>query len=272
MTDADTVLLEVTDTGVAVLTLNRPDRLNAWTLAMEDRYFDRLLEVEADERVRAIVVTGAGRGFSPGVDLQSGDDPKLYGSLDRRPTTLPLTIRKPIIAAINGPVAGVSLVQALQCDLRFVAAGVKLTFAFPRRGLVAEYGASWLLPRLIGTSRALDLLLSGRVVQADEAFALGLVNRVVPAEDLLDEAVAYAAELAAECSPASMAVIKQQVYADWDTDLETVRTGVVTLMHASLDGPDFKEGVRSFLKKRPVAFAPLGQGSNTSLDPAGGPA
>ena len=103
MTDADTVLLEVTDAGVAVLTLNRPERLNAWTLAMEDRYFDRLLEAEADERVRAIVVTGAGRGFSPGVDLQSGDDPKLYGSLDRRPTTLPLTIRKPIIAAINGP-------------------------------------------------------------------------------------------------------------------------------------------------------------------------
>ncbi len=131
MTDADTVLHEVTDTGVAVLTLNRPERLNTWTLAMEDRYFDRLLEAEADERVRAIVVTGAGRGFSPGVDLQSGDDPKLYASLDRRPTTLPLTIRKPIITAINGSVAGVSLVQALQCDLRFVAEGVKLTFAFP---------------------------------------------------------------------------------------------------------------------------------------------
>jgi enoyl-CoA hydratase/carnithine racemase len=272
MTDADTVLYEVTDTGVAVLTLNRPERLNAWTLAMEDRYFDLLLEAEADERVRAIVVTGAGRGFSPGVWRSTPDDPRLYGSLSRRPTTLPLSIRKPIVAAVNGPVAGVSLVQALQCDLRFVAPGVKLTFAFPRRGLVAEYGASWLLPRLIGTSRALDLLLSGRVVLAEEALQLGLVNRIVPADELVEQAVAYAAELAAECSPASMAVIKQQVYADWDTDLETARIRLAGLVSASLDGPDFKEGIRSFLKKRPVAFAPLGKGSNTSLDPEGGPA
>jgi enoyl-CoA hydratase/carnithine racemase len=269
--DRDTVLYEVTG-GVALLTLNRPDRLNAWTLAMEDRYFDLLLEAEADERVRAIVVTGAGRGFSAGADLQTADDPKLYGSLSRRPTTLPLSIRKPIIAAVNGPAAGVSLVQALQCDLRFVAEGVKLTFAFPRRGLVAEHGVSWLLPRLIGTSRALDLLLSGRVVLAEEALAMGLVNRVEPADELLEQAMAFAAELAAECSPASMAVIKQQVYADWENDLETSRVRVAGLVSASLDGPDVKEGIRAFMKKRPVAFAPLGEGSNTSLDPEGGPA
>jgi len=264
--DPDVVLYEVRDDGVALITLNRPERLNAWTLALEDRYFDLLLEAEADERVGAIVVTGAGRGFSPGVDLGGSDDPRSFGSLDRRPTTLPLTIKKPIIAAINGAVAGVSLVQALQCDLRFVAPGVRLTFAFPRRGLVAEYGASWLLPRLIGTSRALDLLLSGRVVTAEEALTLGLVNRIVPADELVAEAVAYGADLAANCSPSSMAVIKQQVYADWDADLETSRVRVAGLVSASLDGPDFKEGIRSFLKKRAPAFPPLGQGSNTELD------
>jgi enoyl-CoA hydratase/carnithine racemase len=271
-TDPDVVLVEVRDDGVAVLTLNRPDRLNAWTIAMEDRYFDLLLELEADERVRAVVVTGAGRGFGAGVDLGApgdplSDDAHRYGSLDRRPTTLPLGIGLPIVAAINGPAAGVSLVQALQCDVRFVAPGVKLTFAFPRRGLVAEYGASWLLPRLIGTGRALVLLLSGRVVLSEEALGLGLVNRIVALDELVPTAIAYAADLAANCSPASMAVIKRQVLADWDGDLETARVRVAGLVAASLDGPDFRAGISSFLRKRPPAFPPLGQGSNTSLTP-----
>lgn len=265
----DVVLYEVRDDGVALLTLNRPDRLNAYTIEMEDRYFDLLTEADTDPAVRAIVVTGAGKGFSPGADLDalSGNDPLDFGSLKRRPTTLPLTIRKPIIGAINGAVAGVSLVQALQFDLRFAGEGVKMTFSFPQRGLVAEYGVSWLLPRLIGTSRALDLLLSARVVTAEEALQLGLVNRVVPREQVLDEALAYAADLAANCSPASLAVIKQQVYADWENDLETSRIRVAHLMAASFKGPDFKEGVRSFLEKRPASFPPLGEGSNTSLQP-----
>jgi enoyl-CoA hydratase/carnithine racemase len=263
----DEVLSEVRDDGVAVLTLNRPDRLNAWTIAMEDRYFDLLLELEAHDGVRAVVVTGAGRGFSPGVDLAGPDDPHLYGSLERRPTTLPLGVRLPILAAINGPVAGVSLVQALQCDLRFAAPGVKMTFAFPRRGLVAEYGASWLLPRLIGTGRALDLLLSGRTILSEEALEMGLVNRVVPAEDLLDAAIAYAADLAANCSPASLSVIKQQVHADWEVDLETARVRVAGLVAASLDGPDFREGIRSFRDRRPPAFPARGRGSNSELGP-----
>lgn len=267
----EVVLYEVRDDGVAVLTLNRPDRLNAWTIEMEDRYFDLLLEAEADPSVRAIVVTGAGKGFSPGADLGSleegADGGSLeFGSLTRRPTTLPLAIKKPIIGAINGAVAGVSLVQALQFDLRFAGAGVKMTFSFPQRGLVAEYGVSWLLPRLVGTSRALDLLLSGRVITAEEALELGLVNRVVDREALLEETIAYAAELAAKCSPASMAVIKQQIYADLENDLETSRVRVAGLMATSFKGPDFSEGVQSFLEKRPASFPALGEGSNTSLD------
>jgi enoyl-CoA hydratase/carnithine racemase len=268
---ADEVVLHEVRDGVALLTLNRPERLNAWTIPMEDRYFDLLLDAEADPDVRAIVVTGAGRGFSPGADLGgpgAGAEPGSmeFGSLRRRPTTLPLGIKKPIIGAINGAVAGVSLVQALQFDVRFAAAGVKMTFAFSQRGLVAEYGVSWLLPRLIGTGRALDLLLSGRVVTAEEAYELGLVNRVVPGEELLDTAMAYAGQLAATCSPASMAVAKQQVYADWENDLETSRVRVARLMAASFEGPDFKEGILSFLQKRPPTFPPLGAGSNTSLD------
>lgn len=267
----DVVLYEVSD-GVALVTLNRPDRLNAWTIAMEDRYFDLLLAADADPEVRAVVVTGAGRGFSPGADLGKLEDGSNagsleFGSLHRRPTTLPLTIRKPVVAAINGAAAGVSLVQALQCDLRFAAPGVKMTFAFAQRGLVAEYAVSWLLPRLIGTSRALDLLLSGRVITSEEACEMGLVNRVVPGDELLDHALAYAGELAAKCSPASMAVIKQQVYADWENDLETSRVRVAGLAATSFEGPDFKEGIRSFLKKRPPTFAPLGQGSNWLLEP-----
>jgi enoyl-CoA hydratase/carnithine racemase len=266
----EVVRYEVRD-GVALLTLHRPERLNAWTIPMEDQYFDRLLEAEADREVRAIVVTGAGRGFSPGADLGGpeggGDVSQMdFGSLKRRPTTLPLGIKKPIIGAINGAVAGVSLVQALQMDLRFAAAGVKMTFAFSQRGLVAEYGVSWLLPRLIGTSRALDLLLSSRVVLAEEALELGLVNRVVPGDELLETAIGYARDLAERCSPASLAVIKQQVYADWENDLETSRVRVAHLMKRSFEGDDFKEGIVSFLQKRAPSFPPMGEGSNTSID------
>jgi enoyl-CoA hydratase/carnithine racemase len=271
MAEEQVVLYDVRDDGVAVLTLNRPERLNAWTIPMEDQYFDRLLEAEADPKVRAIVVTGAGKGFSPGADLgsleQGADAGQLeFGALHRRPVTIPLGIKKPIIGAINGAVAGVSLVQACYMDLRFAAPGVKMTFAFPQRGLVGEYGITWILPRLIGTSRALDLLLSARVVTSEEALELGLVNRVVPAEELVDTAIAYAADLAAKCSPASMAVIKQQVYADWERDLETSRVQVAGLMARSFVGKDFKEGIKSFLEKRPAAFPALGEGSEFGLD------
>jgi enoyl-CoA hydratase/carnithine racemase len=266
----EVVLTDVRSDGVAVLTLNRPDRLNAWTVEMEDRYFDLLLDAQHDPTVRAIVVTGAGRAFSAGADLGSPgegmDTTQLQlGSLDRRPTTLPLEIAKPIVAAINGPAAGASLVHTLQMDVRFAAAGAKLTFAFPRLGLVAEYGASWLLPRLVGTGHALDLLLSGRVITAEEACELGLVNRVVPVKELFDVAVAYAADLAVSCSPASMAVIKQQVHADRTTDLEAARVRAAGLMARSFGGADAREGVRSFLGRRPPAFPPLGEGSPWSL-------
>ena len=265
---SDVVLYEVRD-GVALLTLNRPDRMNAWTGEMEDRYFDLLEQAEADADVRAVVVTGAGRGFCPGADMDLLQEIGGGGggaSGERRPVTLPLSVRKPLVGAINGACAGVGLVQALMFDVRFAAAGAKLTTAFARRGLVAEYGVSWLLPRLVGTSRALDLLVSARVFTAEEALELGVVNHVLPREEVLEAAMAYARDLAASCSPASMAAIKAQVYAHAAVDIATALEQSNGYMRQSLRGPDFKEGVASYLEKRPPAFAPLGEG--TSIDVA----
>ena len=223
---------------MAVLTLNRPERLNAWTPALQTRLFDLLDECAADPDVRAIVVTGAGRGFCAGADMQGlqdlaggGPDGAVNGGaggeaprVDERPVRHPLSIPKPIVAAINGPCAGIGLALALMFDVRFAAADAKLTTAFSRRGLVAEHGIAWMLPRLIGPARALDLLLSGRVILGREAQAMGLVNQAHE-DGVLEHALDYADELARQCSPASMAAMKRQVYADLELGLgESVDT------------------------------------------------
>ena len=263
MQDTEVVQRTVED-GVALLTLNRPDRLNAWTVEMEHAYFGMLEDCASSPDVRVIIVTGAGRGFCAGADMQDlqalGEGAVDVGAhaAERRPQTFPLSIPKPIIAAINGACAGIGLVQALMCDLRFAAGGAKITTAFARRGLVAEHGISWLLPRLVGHERALDLLLSGRVVLAEEARTLGLVNRVVAPEQLLEEALGYAHQLASSCSPASMASMKRQVYADLQRDLPQALEEADRLMLESFTGSDFVEGVTSFLERRDPRFAPLG--------------
>ncbi len=272
MADEDVVRWEEAD-GVATLTLNRPDRMNAWTAAMEARYFDLLQRAAETPSVRAVVVTGAGRGFCPGADMDllsavadRPDEAVRPGGLadvgpGRRPTTFATTVPKIIVAAVNGACAGVGLAQALCCDVRFAAAGARWTTAFARRGLVAEYGTSWLLPRLVGTSRALDLLASGRVFTSEEALALGLVSRVLPAAEVVPAAVAYARALAESCSPASMAAMKRQVYAAWDETLDQALARANDLMVQSLFGADLVEGVRSFRDGRPAAFQPLGRGT-----------
>jgi enoyl-CoA hydratase/carnithine racemase len=260
---SEVVQMQVED-GVALLTLNRPERLNAWTTEMEHVYFALLEQCGADEQVRAIVVTGTGRGFCAGADMQQlqelgdGTLTESAATVERRPQSLPLSIPKPIIAAINGACAGIGLVQALMCDMRFAAEGAKLTTAFARRGLIAEHGISWILPRLVGPARALDLLLSGRVVFAEEAQALGLVNRVYPPDRLLDAALEYAGELAAHSSPASMATMKRQVYADLERTLPDALAEADRLMLASFTAPDFVEGVASFVERRDPRFATLG--------------
>jgi enoyl-CoA hydratase/carnithine racemase len=250
--------------GVALLTLNRPDRLNAWTVEMEQAYFGMLEECASSAEVRVVVVTGAGRGFCAGADMQdlqalgNGDVDVDAHAVERRAQTYPLSIPKPIIAAINGACAGIGLVQALMCDIRFAAEGAKLTTAFARRGLVAEHGISWILPRLVGPARAMDLLLSGRVVLAEEAQGMGLVNHVLAPEKLLEATVDYAGELAASCSPASMATMKRQVYADLERDLPRALAEADRLMLDSFTAPDFVEGVTSFLERRDPRFASLG--------------
>ena len=259
---SDVVLIEVAD-GVATLTLNRPDRLNAWTPELQTRYFDLLSECGERDDVRAVVVTGAGRGFCAGADMQglqalSGDgNGEVSGSPDSRPVIFPLSIRKPIIAAVNGACAGLGLVMALMCDLRFASEEAKFTTAFVRRGLIAEHGISWMLPRLVGPARALDLLISGRVVLGTEAADLGLVNWAVPADSVVERAVSYARELADQCSPASMAVIKQQVYEDYSRPLQEALDRANAFMFESFTRSDFGEGVQSFVERRPPRFAAL---------------
>src|SRR4051794_3071956 len=248
--------------GVAVITLNRPDRLNAWIPEMQVRYFDLLEDCAAAPDVKVIVVTGAGRGFCAGADMEAlqalgaGEGSTDEARGDARPQTFPLTIPKPIIAAVNGPAAGLGLVMALMCDMRFAASGAKLTTAFVRRGLIAEHGISWVLPRLVGPSKALDLLFSGRVVLSEEALELGLVDRVHPPEELLDRTLEYARELAAFASPSSMAVMKSQVYSHLERGLAESLEESNRLMGESFSRPDFAEGVASFVEGRPPSFAP----------------
>ncbi|GAA2054714.1 enoyl-CoA hydratase-related protein [Catenulispora yoronensis] len=265
MTQNPDLVLAERHGAVLLLTLNRPDRLNAWNLDLEERYFALLDEAEADEEVRAVVVTGAGRGFCAGADMEDlaqvgNPDPEMIARMRRRPRERPLAFRKPLIAAINGPVAGLGLVQALYCDLRFTTPVAKFTTAFVRRGLVGEYGIAWLLPRLVGQSRALDLLLSGRVVLGAEALAVGLADRVLPGEELVPAALEYAADLAENCSPRSMAVVKQQVFQAMDSDLPTAIAVANKLMDESFRHGDAVEGVESYLERRVPRFAPLGAG------------
>ena len=243
---------------VLVLTLNRPDRLNAWNDDLEDQYFELLTQADNDPEIGSIVVTGAGRGFCAGADmddLRSAGNP-LDGPASARPLprSFPLTIRKPLIAAINGAAAGLGLVEALYCDVRLAVPAAKLTTSFARRGLIAEYGAAWLLPRLVGTSVALDLLMSARIVLGDEAAAIGLVNRVVAPESLLDEAISYASDLATLCSPWAMSTIKQQVYEGLATDFQAAVGTADRLMVDAFTRPDAAEGVASFLEARPPSL------------------
>jgi enoyl-CoA hydratase/carnithine racemase len=253
---------------VALITLSRPERLNAFTPAMHDAYRRLLAEAEADPGVGAVVVTGAGQGFCAGADMDAvgavaagrdGAGSKRgspvrpgYGSHPAfdRPFAYHLGLSKPVIAAVNGAAAGLGFVLACYCDVRIAAGGAKLTPAFGRLGLPAEYGLSWLLPRLIGGSRAVELLLSSRVIEADEAQALGLVHRVVPGNALVDEAVAYAETVAASVAPAALSVTKRQLYVDWMRDLGEAFEDAKARTDEAVRGPEFREGVAAMRERR----------------------
>jgi len=259
---------------VATITLNRPDKLNAWTRTMEQEVRLAMKEAAADDHVRAIVLTGAGRGFCAGADMSLLQDvverrvhplpdmPATGGALNggegradfqRQYSYFP-TIPKPVIAAVNGPAVGLGLVIAMFCDVRLASEDAKFGTAFARRGLIAEYGLAWLLPKVIGHANALDILLSARIFGAQEALRMGLVNRVIPAATFLDEVNAYANTLAEEVSPRSMRVIKGQVYEAMFQTLGEALDTATEEMRASLQCEDFKEGVAHFLEKRAPAF------------------
>jgi enoyl-CoA hydratase/carnithine racemase len=270
------IVYEVKD-PVATITLNRPDRLNAWTDRMGDELRHALARAEDDPAVVGIVITGAGRGFCAGADLgnlsaigrgeyRPESDPALEaspGDADAPPSlrgtyAYLLSISKPILAAINGPVAGMALPIVCYCDLRLASEQASFTAAFSRRGLVAEWGSSWILTRLVGHANALDLLLSSRKLGAAEAARIGLVSRVVPPAELLPAARAWVEEAAATCSPTSMAIMKRQIYEDLMETLAHAERKSIRLMLESFGRPDFVEGVQSFLQKRPPRFARLG--------------
>jgi enoyl-CoA hydratase/carnithine racemase len=270
------ILYEVSG-HVATVTLNRPDKLNAWTRLMEQEIRQAMEQAAGDSTVRVIVLTGAGRGFCAGADMsllnsvvQRGlgnehplpdspgngapsPQPELRPDFQRQYSYFP-SIPKPIIGAINGPAVGLGFVIAMFCDLRFASDTARFGSAFARRGLIAEYGLAWLLPRIIGHANALELLLSARVIDAAEALRLGVVNQVYSQDGFMERVYAYANDLAHGVSPRSMRVIKRQVYDGMFQTLGEALDTATEEMKASLQCEDFKEGVAHFLEKRAPAF------------------
>lgn len=274
MSDYQEILYSV-DGPSAVITLNRPDALNALTNNMMTELKHALAAAEQDEEVVGIILTGAGRGFCAGMDMNALDAQATGGDLsagvelrklDADPGdksmgenfqvafTYIMSIRKPIIVALNGACAGLGMSIALLCDMRFSSENGKFVTAFAQRGLIAEHGQSWILPRLIGSARALDLLWSSRKVAAEEAMQMGLVNRIIPQDELLNETKAYIQNLADNCSPTSLMMMKQQVYRHMNAPLGEAMKESNKWMAESLKREDFKEGVASYLEKRPPAF------------------
>lgn len=281
----ESIIYEVQEPA-ALITLNRPDSMNAWTPQMDREIRDAMSRAEQDRAVVAIVVTGAGRAFCAGADMNNlkslasgapleagstgepmsgdlrgpgGDFPGgdfAGGDFDGRFPYL-MALDKPIIAAVNGPVAGMAYPFALCCDLRVVTPNALFVTSFAERGLIAEWGLSWLLPRLVGPSVALDLLFSSRRVDGEEAFRLGLANYLVDAEDLLSFCGNYVTHLSQSCSPTSIAVMKRQVYEQLHAGLGRAESEAMHLMVESFGRPDFAEGVKSFIEKRSPNFGRL---------------
>jgi len=266
------------DQYVAMITLNRPDRLNAITSQMELELQEAMQTADKSDDIRVIIFTGNGKGFCAGADIEllqsvmetdwatANIDEKREEFMPERPhTSAPVdfqktwsyfpSISKPIIGAINGAAVGLGFVLQLYCDIRIASDQAKFGTAFAQRGLIAEHGVSWLLPRMIGISNALDLLYSARIIKAEEALQMGLVSRVVPHDDLIDTVKEYAQMLATTVSPRSQQVMKQQqIYRALFTDLgEAIETANDEMIE-SFQCEDFKEGVAHFVEKRAPKF------------------
>jgi enoyl-CoA hydratase/carnithine racemase len=267
-------LFEVKD-RIGIVTINKPDRMNALNYAMSAELKRIIADAVNHPDVRVIVITGAGRAFCAGADMSlledqagggTGGSDEVHKSTPAASLTADFVpdasehfkesygyfihARKPIIAAINGSVAGVGLALTLYCDLRFIASEAKISTAFSQRGLIAEHGLSWMLPKLIGHAKALDLLLSARKFGAAEAEQLGVVNKVFPQETFMADVMAYARHLADTVSPRSMAIIKAQVWKSLFQNFNDAMAMADSEMAISLTKEDFKEGVAHYLEKR----------------------
>jgi enoyl-CoA hydratase/carnithine racemase len=258
---------------LATITLNRPTRMNAWIGQMNTEYRFALEQAERDKSVRAIIVTGAGRAFCVGADSRALEGHVARGGYDAgspdelarpgygvRPEfdadfAYHFGLTKPVIAAINGPVAGVGLVLACFADLRFAAAGAKFTTAHGKLNLPAELGLSWLLPRMIGLTRANELLLTSRVFLAEEALSLGLVNSVLQADQLIPFVTKFAHDMISSVSPGSLRETKRQIYSDLHRDVATSVDESRAHIERMVKEPDFAEGVAAFLEKRPPRWS-----------------
>ena len=268
------------DERIATLTLNRPEKLNAFTDRTLQEIRHALATAEQDPDVVAIILTGAGRGFCAGADMgmlgdieDAGDisvmnqdtgleplqagDPEMGSDFERGTFAYFLTVRKPIIAAVNGPCAGVGLAMALFCDLRFASEDASFVAAFAQRGLTAEAGTSWLLPQLMGPERALEFLWSGRKVRGEEAVALGLASKLFSSDELLPQTRAYVRGLVETASPTSLMHMKRMVYQHLMLTLGPAMEDMGQLVQRSVHWPDFKEGISSFVERRPPEFPPL---------------
>jgi enoyl-CoA hydratase/carnithine racemase len=252
------ILCEESD-GIATITLNRPERLNAFTGVMGRELHEAFRDYDADDRVRVIIVTGAGRGFCAGADLAGGGG--TFGRDSRttfeqqvesgRRAIRPWAMKKPIIGAINGAAVGVGITLAMQWDIRIAAESAKIAFAFVRRGVVPEALSTWILPRLIGVSRAAELLLSGRTLTAREALDFGLLSRVVPDAELLPTARGIAEDIARNAAPVSVAITKRLIWSNLaEPDMQRAEEVEGRAFWWSGTQPDSFEGVRSFLEKR----------------------
>src|SRR4051794_3773166 len=255
---------DVTD-AVAVLRMHYPETRNAFDATLAHDLSAALTRADDDPEVRVVVLTGTDRFFCPGLGLADGagpdrDAPRTAASVFEQLVAHPV----PVIAAINGGCAGIGLALALSCDVRFASSSARFSAAWSRRGFVAEEGASWLLPRVVGMGAAMDLLLSGRTFGTDEAARIGLVARSIAPDELLDEVLTYAAEMAAHCSPRALAGIKRQVHSDV-TGSYRASLAVSRELIAATDPDDVREGIASFVERRPPQFAPH-RGSSVTVE------
>ncbi|MCX7588771.1 enoyl-CoA hydratase-related protein [Phenylobacterium sp. 58.2.17] len=272
--DLKTTRYEIVEGGVAVITLSRPKRRNAWTGRMHTEYRWLLSEADADKAVRVVVVTGdpEGRAFCAGADLGALEGHSEKGRYDpgtsddiARPGfgvdpnfdaafAYHFGVGKPIIAAINGAAAGVGLVLAAFADLRFAVKGAKFTAAHGRFNFPAEFGLSWVLPRIVGLTHANDILLSSRTFTSDEASAMGFLNRLTEAEVLMPAVFDYARAMAANVAPGSARETKRQIYRDLHRDAAAAVGEAERLLETMIKAPDYKEGVRAWMEKRPAQW------------------